>query len=75
MSQFAGRSREIIHTVGANHNFNGQWFRDRCFEAGQNAWSDGGKFLKVGAGGASGYAVFGSSPTWGAVGTIYGPWI
>lgn len=34
MSQFAGRSREIIHTVGANHNFNGQWFRDRCFEAG-----------------------------------------
>lgn len=34
MSQFAGRSREIIHTVTANHNFNGQWFRDRCFEAG-----------------------------------------
>ena len=34
MSQFAGRSREIIHTVGENHNFNGQWFRDRCFEAG-----------------------------------------
>ncbi|AXN58309.1 distal long tail fiber assembly catalyst [Enterobacteria phage T6] len=34
MSQFAGRSREIIHTVSANHNFNGQWFRDRCFEAG-----------------------------------------
>lgn len=228
MSQFAGRSREIIHTVTANHNFNGQWFRDRCFEAGgapivfnivgdivsyskdvplffmygdtpneyvvlnihggvhmwgrggnggythsggdgngtqgghviqndiggrlriwnygviaagggggggiayrqhsaanwqdigggggrpfggaggggysggaasyegpgggydyggnahsgaggnagaagQNAWSDGGKVLKVGVGGASGHAVFGSSPTWGAVGTIYGP--
>lgn len=227
MSQFAGRSREIIHTVSANHNFNGQWFRDRCFEAGgapivfnivgdivsyskdvplffmygdtpneyvvlnihggvhmwgrggnggythsggdgngtqgghviqndiggrlriwnygviaagggggggiayrphsganwqdigggggrpfggaggggysggaasyegpgggydygnahsgaggnagasgQNAWSDGGKVLKVGVGGASGHAVFGSSPTWGAVGTIYGP--
>lgn len=34
MSQFAGRSREIIHTLGADHNFNGQWFRDRCFEAG-----------------------------------------
>ncbi|UIS66075.1 tail fibers protein [Escherichia phage PSD2001] len=34
MSQFAGRSREIIHTVSENHNFNGQWFRDRCFEAG-----------------------------------------
>lgn len=34
MSQFAGRSREIIHTLGGDHNFNGQWFRDRCFEAG-----------------------------------------
>lgn len=34
MSQFSGRSREIIHTLGADHNFNGQWFRDRCFEAG-----------------------------------------
>lgn len=34
MSQFAGRSREIIWDLGADHNFNGQWFRDRCFEAG-----------------------------------------
>ncbi|HFO9597336.1 TPA: receptor-recognizing protein [Escherichia coli] len=24
----------MIHTLGADHNFNGQWFRDRCFEAG-----------------------------------------
>lgn len=43
--------------------------------AGQNAWSDGGKVLKVGAGGGAGSAVFGSSPTWGATGTIYGPWL
>lgn len=34
MSQMIGRSREIVHTLGADHNFNGQWFRDRCFEAG-----------------------------------------
>src|SRR5699024_5415063 len=43
--------------------------------AGQNAWSDGGKVLKVGAGGGSGAAVAVSSPTWGATGTIYGPWL
>ncbi|XAO16513.1 adhesin protein [Escherichia phage FL08] len=40
---------------------------------GQNAWSDGGKVLKVGAGGAAGYAVIGSAPTWQNVGVIYGP--
>lgn len=34
MSSMAGQSKEIIHTLGADHNFNGQWFRDRCFEAG-----------------------------------------
>uniref|UniRef100_A0AB39CAB4 Receptor-recognizing protein gp38 n=1 Tax=Salmonella phage Manna TaxID=3234042 RepID=A0AB39CAB4_9CAUD len=34
MSNMIGRSVEIIHTLGADHNFNGQWFRDRCFEAG-----------------------------------------
>lgn len=40
---------------------------------GQNAWYDGGKVLKVGAGGAAGYAVIGSAPTWQNVGVIYGP--
>lgn len=40
---------------------------------GQNAWYDGGKVLKVGAGGAAGYAVIGSAPTWQNVGIIYGP--
>ncbi|APC45007.1 tail fiber adhesin [Shigella phage SH7] len=40
---------------------------------GQNAWHDGGKVLKVGAGGAAGYAVIGSAPTWQNVGIIYGP--
>lgn len=40
---------------------------------GQNAWHDGGKVLKVGAGGAAGYAVIGSAPTWQNVGVIYGP--
>lgn len=40
---------------------------------GQNAWNDGGKVLKVGAGGAAGYAVIGSAPTWQNVGIIYGP--
>jgi hypothetical protein len=40
---------------------------------GQNAWYDGGKVLKVGAGGAAGYAVIGSAPTWQNVGAIYGP--
>ncbi|UZV41568.1 tail fibers protein [Escherichia phage Ec_MI-02] len=40
---------------------------------GQNAWHDGGKVLKVGAGGAAGYAVIGSTPTWQNVGVIYGP--
>lgn len=34
MSNMIGRSVEVIHTLGADHNFNGQWFRDRCFEAG-----------------------------------------
>ncbi|UGL59817.1 tail fiber adhesin [Escherichia phage vB_EcoM_RZ] len=34
MSNMNGRSVEVIHTLGADHNFNGQWFRDRCFEAG-----------------------------------------
>ncbi|WPK34198.1 tail fibers protein [Escherichia phage AV111] len=43
--------------------------------AGQNAWQDGGKALKVGAGGGSGAAVAVSSPMWGATGTIYGPWL
>ena len=34
MGNMIGRSVEVIHTLGADHNFNGQWFRDRCFEAG-----------------------------------------
>ncbi|QXV72341.1 receptor-recognizing protein [Shigella phage PSD9] len=34
MSNMNGRSVEVIHTLGGDHNFNGQWFRDRCFEAG-----------------------------------------
>jgi hypothetical protein len=34
MGGMVGRSVEVIHTLGADHNFNGQWFRDRCFEAG-----------------------------------------
>ena len=34
MSSMAGQSKEIIHTLGADHNFNGQWFRNRCFDAG-----------------------------------------
>ena len=43
--------------------------------AGGNAWHDGGNALKVGAGGGAGAAVFGSSPSWGATGTIYGSWL
>ncbi|UCR81181.1 hypothetical protein PSD2002_0065 [Escherichia phage PSD2002] len=43
--------------------------------AGQNAWSDGGKVLKVGAGGGAGAAVAGSSPTWHNTGVIYGSWL
>ena len=34
MGSMAGQSKEIIHTLGADHNFNGQWFRNRCFDAG-----------------------------------------
>lgn len=39
---------------------------------GQNAWNDGGKVLKVGAGGNAGAAVAGNAPNWQNVGTIYG---